>query len=33
VTSDYDGLYGSRADWTADMFVEAIYRDAGKAAR
>ena len=32
-TSDYDGLYGRRADWTADMFVEAIYRDAGKAAR
>jgi glyoxylase-like metal-dependent hydrolase (beta-lactamase superfamily II) len=33
VTSDYDGLYGRRADWTADMFVEAIYRDTGKAAR
>ena len=25
-TSDYDGLYGA-ADWTSDMFVEAIYRD------
>jgi cyclase len=26
-TSDYDGLYGAAADWTSDMFVEAIYRD------
>jgi glyoxylase-like metal-dependent hydrolase (beta-lactamase superfamily II) len=26
-TSDYDGLYGGRSEWTADMFVEAIYRD------
>ena len=26
-TSDYDGLYGAAADWTGDMFVEAIYRD------
>ena len=29
-TSDYDGLYGGRADWTGDMFVDAIYRDFGK---
>ena len=26
-TSDYDCLYGAAADWTSDMFVEAIYRD------
>ena len=26
-TSDYDGLYERRSDWTSDMFVEAIYRD------
>ena len=29
-TSDYDGLYGGRADWTSDMFVDAIYRDVGR---
>ena len=33
LTSDYDGLFGQRAEWTGDMFVEAIYRDAGKARR
>ena len=30
LTSDYDGLYGGRADWTGDMFVDAIYRDVGR---
>ena len=31
-TSDYDGLYGDVAGgWTSDMFVEAIYRDLGRA--
>ena len=30
LTSDYDGLYGGRADWTGDMFVEAVYRDLGR---
>ena len=25
-TSDYDGLYGGSRDWTADRFVEAVYR-------
>ena len=33
LTADYDGLFGQRAEWTGDMFVEAIYRDAGKARR
>jgi glyoxylase-like metal-dependent hydrolase (beta-lactamase superfamily II) len=27
LTSDYDGLYDSRDDWSSEMFVEAIYRD------
>ena len=26
-TSDYDGLFEPRSDWTREMFVEAIYRD------
>jgi cyclase len=26
-TSDYDGLFERRSDWTSEMFVEAIYRD------
>jgi len=26
-TSDYDGLFEPRRDWTREMFVEAIYRD------
>ena len=31
-TSDYDGLFEPRSDWTREMFVEAIYRDlAGRA--
>jgi glyoxylase-like metal-dependent hydrolase (beta-lactamase superfamily II) len=30
LTSDYEPLYGGRADWTGDMFVEAIYRDVGR---
>jgi glyoxylase-like metal-dependent hydrolase (beta-lactamase superfamily II) len=29
-TSDYEGLYGGRGDWTGDMFVDAIYRDVGR---
>lgn len=29
-TSDYDGLYAGRREWTSDMFVEAIYRDVGR---
>jgi glyoxylase-like metal-dependent hydrolase (beta-lactamase superfamily II) len=33
LTADYDGLYGRRDEWTADMFVEAIYRDMGKVER
>ena len=33
LTSDYDGLYGRRDEWTADMFVEAIYRDVAKVER
>jgi glyoxylase-like metal-dependent hydrolase (beta-lactamase superfamily II) len=32
-TFDYDGLYGGREDWTADMFVEAVYRDLSRAGR
>jgi glyoxylase-like metal-dependent hydrolase (beta-lactamase superfamily II) len=27
LTSDYDGLFERRSDWTSEMFVEAIYRD------
>jgi glyoxylase-like metal-dependent hydrolase (beta-lactamase superfamily II) len=30
LTSDYDGLYGGRTDWTGEMFVEALYRDLGR---
>jgi glyoxylase-like metal-dependent hydrolase (beta-lactamase superfamily II) len=26
-TSDYDGLFERRNDWTSDMFIDAIYRD------
>jgi cyclase len=26
-TSDYDGVYESRSDWTSEMFIDAIYRD------
>jgi glyoxylase-like metal-dependent hydrolase (beta-lactamase superfamily II) len=26
-TSDYDGLFERRSDWTSDMFIDAIYRD------
>jgi glyoxylase-like metal-dependent hydrolase (beta-lactamase superfamily II) len=29
-TSDYDGLYGGRREWTSEMFVEAIYRDVAR---
>ena len=29
-TSDYDGLFEPRGDWTREMFVEAIYRDLTK---
>jgi cyclase len=29
-TSDYDGLFEPRGDWTREMFVEAIYRDLKK---
>ena len=32
-TSDYDGLYGAAADWTSDMFVEAIYRDVSRSGK
>ena len=31
-TSDYDGIYAT-AEWTADRFVEAVYRSVGKVAR
>ena len=24
---EYDGLYGTRKEWTGDMFLEAVYRD------
>jgi cyclase len=31
-TLDYDGLYGpNTGPWTTDMFVDAVYRDLGKA--
>jgi glyoxylase-like metal-dependent hydrolase (beta-lactamase superfamily II) len=30
VTSDYDGNYGTRPEWTGDMFAEAIYRDVSR---
>jgi cyclase len=26
-TLEYDGLYGTRKEWTGDMFIEAIYTD------
>jgi cyclase len=26
-TSDYDGLFERRSDWTSDMFISAVYRD------
>jgi hypothetical protein len=29
-TSDYDGLFEVRSDWTREMFVDAIYRDLTK---
>ena len=29
-TSDYDGLYDTRRDWTSEMFVEAVYRDVSR---
>lgn len=29
-TSDYDGLFEARSDWTREMFVDAIYRDLTK---
>ena len=29
-TADWDPRFGKNASWTPDMFVEAIYRDAGK---
>jgi cyclase len=29
-TSDYDGLFEARNDWTREMFVDAIYRDLTK---
>lgn len=29
-TSDYDGLFEPRSDWTSEMFVDAIYRDLTK---
>ena len=31
-TSDYDGIYAT-AEWTADRFVEAVYRSLGRTAR
>jgi cyclase len=31
-TSDYDGIYAT-AEWTADRFVEAVYRSVGRTAR
>jgi glyoxylase-like metal-dependent hydrolase (beta-lactamase superfamily II) len=31
-TSDYDGIYATR-DWTADAFVEAVYRSVGRTTR
>jgi cyclase len=31
-TSDYDGIHAT-ADWTADRFVEAVYRSVGRTAR
>jgi glyoxylase-like metal-dependent hydrolase (beta-lactamase superfamily II) len=32
-TSDYDGLFERRSDWTSDMFVDAIYRDVSRSRR
>jgi len=33
-TRDYDGLYGKNASsWTPDMFVAAVYKSLGAAAR
>jgi hypothetical protein len=26
-TLEYDGIYGTRQDWTGEMFLEAVYRD------
>ncbi len=26
-TLEYDGIYGTRKDWTAEMFLEAVYRE------
>jgi glyoxylase-like metal-dependent hydrolase (beta-lactamase superfamily II) len=32
-TLDYDGLFDTRSDWTAGMFVEAVYRDLSRNGR
>jgi cyclase len=26
-TLEYDGLYGTKKEWTGEMFLEAVYRD------
>lgn len=26
-TLEYDGIYGTKKEWTGDMFLEAVYRD------